>query len=69
MQEKMKMTEQEDENLVIVQQHGSDYFCIKIIFESFFGLILPFKCPILMILTMSKFHKNLLRDSTLYLLS
>ena len=31
---KMKMTSQKDENLVQVQQQGSVYFCMKMIFES-----------------------------------
>ena len=70
MQEKMKMTSQKDENLVQVQQQGSVYFCMKIIFKSSFSwLIWPFKCLILMILTMAKHHENLLRDSPLSLLS
>ena len=34
MQEKMKMTQQEDKNLVQAQQHCSVYFCLKIIFKS-----------------------------------
>ena len=34
----------------------------------FVWLILPFECLILMILTMAKYHKSLLKDSTLSLL-
>ena len=34
----------------------------------FFWLIWPFTCLILMILTTTKYHENLLRDSLLYLL-
>ena len=34
MQVKMKMTLQRDENLVEGQRQCSDYFCIKIIFDS-----------------------------------
>ena len=34
MQEKVKMTKQEDENLVQGQQHCSVYFCTKMIFKS-----------------------------------
>ena len=33
MQEKMKMTEEKDRNLVQVQQQCSVYFCVKMIFE------------------------------------
>ena len=70
MQEKMKMTWQKDENLVHVQQQCSVYFCIKTFFKSWFvWLIWPFECPILMILTSTKYHGNLLRDSPLFLLS
>ena len=66
----MKMTQQKNENLVQVQQQCSVYCCIKTIFESWlFWLIWPFKCQILMILTMAKYHENLLRDSSLSLLS
>ena len=69
MQEKMKMTSQKDENLVQVQQQCSVYFCIKTFFKSWFvWLIWPFECLILMILTMTKYHENLLRDSPLSLL-
>ena len=34
VQEKMKMTSQEDKNLVQVQQHHGVYFCARIIFKS-----------------------------------
>ena len=45
------------------------YFFIKIFFKSWFvWRIWPFECLILMILTMTKHHDNLLRDSTLCLL-
>ena len=70
MQEKLKMTQQKDKNLAQVQQHYSVYFSIKIIFKSqFFWLIWPFKCLILMILTSTKYHGNLLKDSSWSLLS
>ena len=40
------------------------FFCIKIFFKSWFvWLVWPFECLILMILTMTKYHENLLRDS------
>ena len=69
VQEIMKMTQQKDENLVQVQQHYSDFFCVKIVFKSqFFWLIWPFKCLILMILTIAKYHEILLKDSTSSLL-
>jgi len=69
MQEKKKMSEQIDENFVQVQQHSNFYFCIKIIFKSwFFWLIWPFKGLSLMILTMTIYHENLPRDSFLSLL-
>ena len=70
MQEKVKMTWQKDENWVQVQQLCSVYFCIKMIFKSwFFWLKWPFECLILMILTMTKYHENSLKDSPLSLLS
>ena len=56
--------------MVQVQQQCSVYFCIKIFFKSWFvWLIWSFECLILMILTMTKYHENLLRDSPLSLLS
>ena len=56
--------------MVQVQELYSVYFCLKIFFESWLvWLIWHFECPILMILTMTKFHENLLRDSTSSLLS
>ena len=65
----MKMTKQEDKNLVQVQQQCRVYFCMKTIFKSwFFWLIWPFEYLNLMILTMAKYYGNLLRDSTLSLL-
>ena len=68
MQEKMKMTKQEDKDLVQVQQNCSLYFCLKIIFKSLcLWLIWPFKCLILMILTMAIYHENLLKDSLISL--
>ena len=70
MQEKVKMTWQKDENWVQVQQQCSVYFCIKTFFESrLVWLIWPFECLFLMILTMAKYHENLLRYSPLSLLS
>merc|ERR1711989_126446 len=52
-----------------IQQQCSVYFCIKIFFKSYFvWLIWPFECLILMILTMTKYHENLLSDSPLSLL-
>ena len=70
MQERKKMTWQEDENLVQVQQQCSVHFYMKIIFESlFYWLIWPFECLILMILTITKYYENLLRDRPLSLLS
>jgi len=70
MQEKMKMTLQKDENLVQVQQRYSVYYCIKTFFKSWFvWLVWPFECLILMILTMTNYHENSLRDGPLSLLS
>ena len=70
MQEKMKITLHKDKNLAQVQPQCSVYFCIKKNFESwFFWLVWPFECLILMILTMVKYHKNLLRDGLLPSLS
>ena len=67
MQEKMKWTQQKDENLVQVQQQCSVYFCIKrFLNNDLFWLI---KCVIMMILTMTKYHGNLVRDSSLSLLA
>jgi len=67
---KNKMTQQKDNNLAQVQAQSSVYFCLKIIFKSwFFWLIWPFECLILMILTMTKYHEYLLRDSPLPSLS
>ena len=55
--------------MVQAQQHCSVYFCLMIIFKTwFFWLIWPFKCLILVILTIAKYHENLLKDSTLSLL-
>ena len=55
--------------MVQVQQQCSVYFCIKLIFESwFFWLIWPFECPISMILTLTEYHENLVRHSPLSLL-
>ena len=52
-----------------VQPQCSVYFCIKIFFKSWlFWLIWPFECLILMILTMTNYQKNLLRDNPLSLL-
>ena len=69
MQEKIKMTQQEDKNLVQVEQHCSVYFCMKIILKSrLFWLIWPYKSQIFMILTIATYHENLLKDSTLPLL-
>ena len=34
MQEKMKMTQQKDENLIQAQQQYAVHFCIKTIFET-----------------------------------
>ena len=69
-QEKMKITKQRYRNLVQVKPRRSVYFCTKTIFESrFFWLIRALECLIWVILTMTKYHKNLLRDSTLSLLS
>ena len=57
------MTQQKDQKLVQVQQQCIVYFCIKIFFKSgFVWLIWPLECQILMILTMTKYHENLLRD-------
>ena len=67
MREKLKMTQQEDENLIQGQQHCSVYLCTKIILKSCW-LIWPFECLIMTILTIAKYHKNLLRDSTLSVL-
>ena len=54
---------------VQVQQQCSIHFCIKIFFKPWFvWLIWSFECLILMILTMTKYHENLLRDSLLSLL-
>ena len=70
MQEKMKMTQQKDENLAQVQQQCSVYSCIETFFKSLFVWpIWPFECLILVILTMTKYHENLLRDSPLSMLS
>ena len=53
-----------------IQQQCSVYICIEIFFESwFFWLIWPLECLILMILTMTKYPENWLRDSTLSFLS
>ena len=53
-----------------IQQQCSVYLCIEIFFESwFFWLIWPLECLILMILTMTKYPENWLRDSTLSFLS
>ena len=69
MQEKMKMTKQKDKNLVQVQKQCSVYFCIEMFFKSWFVLLLwPLESLILMILTLTKYHENLLNDSTLSLL-
>ena len=69
MQEKLKTTKQKDENLVQVQQQCCVDFGIKTIFKSwFFWLIRPYKCLILMILTMTNYYENLLIDSPLSLL-
>ena len=55
------MTQQKDENLVQIQQQCNAYFCRRIFFElRFFLLIRPLKYFILMILTMTKYHENLL---------
>merc|ERR1711989_110701 len=52
-----------------IQQQCGVYFCIKIFFKSgFVWLIWPFECLILMILTLTKYHENLFRDSPLSLL-
>ena len=63
------MTKQKEKNLVQVQQQCSVYSCIEIFFKSrFVWLIRPFEGLILMILTMTKYHENLLRDSPLFVL-
>ena len=47
--------------MVQVQQQCNVYFCTIMIFISwFFWLIWHFKCLILMILTMTKYHENML---------
>ena len=57
--------------MVQVQQQSSVYFCIKMIFDSWLlWLIWPYKwCLISMMLTMTENHENLLRESTMSLLS
>ena len=64
MQEKMKITKQKDRNLVQVKPQ-----CSLFLDHDFFWLVRPLECLIWVILTMTKYHENLLRDSALSLLS
>ena len=66
MHEKMNMTLQEAENLVLVQQHQSKHFYKKyFLFFLFILLLQLFKCLISKILTLTKCLQNLFKDSSL----
>ena len=70
MHKKMKMTLQKAKNLVHVKQHYGVSYYKKIFFLlGFLRLIWPFECLILTILTLTKCLQNLLRDSTLSVIS
>ena len=65
----MNIAQQKDRSKK-VQQQCSVYFCMKMIFKTcLFWLIWALKFLILMILTLTKYHQNLLRDCPLSLLS